>query len=351
MDSRFESWPKGLKGSPGVPLLADTMRRIAVVVDSPNWVQAQRAKDLQPHLDGYGLETVKTSDFACNIRTVPGLRYDGVWIASWRSALAHPAILDAWPTENMMVSVTSHYQIGGGLNPEVCFRKGTDPAGEFEKAIGVLRQFKVVTCNSKILESLLRPHLPGIVLAQNGVDTEFFKMQDREFDASDIAVGWNGKRKAAKNLEIFRGTRLVLGNPFLILLLEAGKRGESPMAREFMPGWYGSLDFYICASLHEGTPNPCLEAAACGLPVITTEVGNMPELVREGETGWFIEPTAKSLIACLERLQYLEPWKYREMSKAIRAEVEANWTWEKRAGAFRTALEELCATQPAVCQC
>ena len=106
--------------------------------------------------------------------------------------------------------------------------------------------------------------------------------------------------------------------------------------------FYWMTDFLVCTSFAEGTPNPGLEAAACGIPLITTPVGNMPELIREGETGWFIEPTAKSLIATVERLQYLQPWEYRKMSEQIRADVEATWTWEKRAPAFRRALEVVC---------
>ena len=57
-------------------------------------------------------------------------------------------------------------------------------------------------------------------------------------------------------------------------------RGPEEM-REF----YRSLDVYVCASRAEGTPNPCLEAAACGVPLVTTCVGNMPELVRHGVNG------------------------------------------------------------------
>ena len=56
-----------------------------------------------------------------------------------------------------------------------------------------------------------------------------------------------------------------------------------------MVEFYHSLDVYVCASRSEGTPNPCLEAAACGLPVITTAVGNMPELIRDGHNGFLVE--------------------------------------------------------------
>jgi len=44
-----------------------------------------------------------------------------------------------------------------------------------------------------------------------------------------------------------------------------------------MVEFYRSLDVYVCASRSEGTPNPCLEAAACGLPVVTTRVWAAPK--------------------------------------------------------------------------
>ncbi len=66
-------------------------------------------------------------------------------------------------------------------------------------------------------------------------------------------------------------------------------REEKWRNRREMLDFYHSLDVYVCASRTEGTPNPCLEAAACGLPVITTRVGNMPELIRDGENGFFVE--------------------------------------------------------------
>ena len=40
-----------------------------------------------------------------------------------------------------------------------------------------------------------------------------------------------------------------------------------------MPEWYSHIDVLICASESEGTPNPVLEALACGVPVISTHVG------------------------------------------------------------------------------
>lgn len=46
----------------------------------------------------------------------------------------------------------------------------------------------------------------------------------------------------------------------------------------------------ILASYHEGVPNVLLEAANCGVPIIATRVGGIPEVVVEGVTGLLVEP-------------------------------------------------------------
>jgi len=322
------------------------MKRICYLTDSLSWIQAQRAKDLQPYLPEYALIPMLPTD-ALRYAPIILAYYDAVWFASWRIILAEPRLMDALNLSACMASVTSHYHIGGGLKPETCFRKGTDPDQEFTKAIEVLTRFRLVTCNSKILYDLLSPHLPELVLAQNGVDAEFFHPSAEGhhwFDRRVIfpSVGWVGKDKGAKNLAIFMEAYRKIDGPWpLFPMVVPKKRGGPVKTRGGMRNFYWQTDFLACTSWHEGTPNPALEAAACGLPIITTRVGNMPEFVTEGGTGWFIEPTAESLIACIERLKEITPEQYRRMSQAIRTEIEMHWTWSKRAVAYRKALETL----------
>jgi hypothetical protein len=50
-----------------------------------------------------------------------------------------------------------------------------------------------------------------------------------------------------------------------------------------LPGFYNSLDLYLCTSLIEGIPMPPLEALACGIPVVIPEgVGMLDELTGPG---------------------------------------------------------------------
>jgi glycosyltransferase involved in cell wall biosynthesis len=72
--------------------------------------------------------------------------------------------------------------------------------------------------------------------------------------------------------------------------------------REMAPV-YGEADLLLLTSDHEGTPNVVLEAMACGLPVVATRVGGVPDIVRHGETGYLVQPGEE--VAALEILQGL----------------------------------------------
>jgi len=56
-----------------------------------------------------------------------------------------------------------------------------------------------------------------------------------------------------------------------------------------MSDWYGKSDLLILPSLHEGTPNVVAEALSCGIPVISTDVGDVRELVRDGVDGYIVD--------------------------------------------------------------
>ena len=111
-------------------------------------------------------------------------------------------------------------------------------------------------------------------------------------------------------------------------------RGPEEM-REF----YRSLDVYVCASRNEGTPNPCLEAAACGVPLLTTRVGNMPELVRDGVNGFFVERDVDDIARKLRTLR--DDSNLRSaMSKQMQQDIQA-WDWSLRSRAYRQMFEEM----------
>jgi len=56
-----------------------------------------------------------------------------------------------------------------------------------------------------------------------------------------------------------------------------------------IPGWMRQADVLVHCSEHEGLPMVIMEAFGCGLPVVAAGVGGIPDLVREGETGYLLD--------------------------------------------------------------
>lgn len=58
---------------------------------------------------------------------------------------------------------------------------------------------------------------------------------------------------------------------------------------------YSACDVLVSPSLADNYPNVIVEAHACGLPVVGTNVGGIPEMIREGVDGRIVEPNGKSI--------------------------------------------------------
>jgi glycosyltransferase involved in cell wall biosynthesis len=62
-------------------------------------------------------------------------------------------------------------------------------------------------------------------------------------------------------------------------------------------GLMSACDLFVLNSTYEGFPHVVLEAMSAGLPVVATEVGGTPELVRDGENGLLIAANANGALS------------------------------------------------------
>ncbi len=60
--------------------------------------------------------------------------------------------------------------------------------------------------------------------------------------------------------------------------------------RRDMPAVCFASDVIVLTSDNEGTPVSLIEAQAAGTPVVSTRVGGVPSVVREGQTGFVVDP-------------------------------------------------------------
>lgn len=86
--------------------------------------------------------------------------------------------------------------------------------------------------------------------------------------------------------------------------------------------FYGAADALVLPTLYDPFPNVCLEAMASGLPVITTAVTGVAEIITEGVDS-FVVPAGQDVDALSARMRELNDRGRREaMSKAARATAE-----------------------------
>lgn len=201
----------------------------------------------------------------------------------------------------------------------------------------------------------------------NGVDAQRFYPADRRqamtgcpFDDSDLwLVGTVGRMQTVKNqtdlarafIEVLRlvpalrkRLRLVmigdgsLRQPVQALLEEAGCADLAwlPGERSDVPDVLRGLDCFVLPSLAEGVSNTILEAMACGLPVIATDVGGNRELVDDGRTGILVLPANVPALAAAIAGLADDGKRAAAMGRAGRQRVEREFSMAAMVDQYRT---------------
>jgi 2-deoxystreptamine N-acetyl-D-glucosaminyltransferase/2-deoxystreptamine glucosyltransferase len=87
-----------------------------------------------------------------------------------------------------------------------------------------------------------------------------------------------------------------------------------------------SLDVLVLPSVYEEMGSVLTEAMAAGLPVVASDVGGIPEVVRHGETGLLVPPgDVDALAAALDRV-VAEPGLRDRLAAGARAR-SADYSW------------------------
>jgi glycosyltransferase involved in cell wall biosynthesis len=112
-------------------------------------------------------------------------------------------------------------------------------------------------------------------------------------------------------------------------------RFESGVSDERMIELYAEAEVAVVPSLYEGFSLPAVEALACGVPLVTTTGGALPEVVGEdGVTGLLVAPGDPAELAIAIGRVLDDPQLGRKLSEAGRNRVLERFTW--RACAERT---------------
>ena len=112
-------------------------------------------------------------------------------------------------------------------------------------------------------------------------------------------------------------------------------------------GWMQAADGFLLSSRWEGLPMALIEAAACALPAVATDVPGTREAVADGETGWLAPVGSPAKLAGkMRRLMYATATGRREMGARARERVVERFSLDSALDRWEALYRELLAGHP-----
>jgi glycosyltransferase involved in cell wall biosynthesis len=105
-------------------------------------------------------------------------------------------------------------------------------------------------------------------------------------------------------------------------------------------------DVFVLSSRWEGNPMSVMEAMAAGLPVVSTAVGGVPELVREGETGLLVPSEDAGALARALQALVDDPARRAAMGTAARRHAVAHFDIRHTVRGYEQLYEKLLTQRP-----
>lgn len=97
---------------------------------------------------------------------------------------------------------------------------------------------------------------------------------------------------------------------------------------------------FVCPSLAEGLGIVFIEAQACGVPVIGTRVGGIPDVIQDGVTGLLVVPHQPEALAAAIKKLFQDPVLVERLSRQA-ADGLGRYSWTKIVGQFAELYEKL----------
>jgi glycosyltransferase involved in cell wall biosynthesis len=99
------------------------------------------------------------------------------------------------------------------------------------------------------------------------------------------------------------------------------------VAYQDLPAYYRSADLYLSASHSDGSSISLLEAQACGLPALVSDIPGNRQWVQPGEQGWrFPDGDVQALAQAIQAA--VETPSLEAMGQAARAQAQAQADWK-----------------------
>lgn len=324
--------------------------KIAIIIDKEGWAFFNTAEQIKKYLcNFYDIEIILMDVFGDNAvkLILYGTEYDlmfFMWrgIISWlnddfaryyinKLGFEYEEFIEKYLRKrNIVTAVYDHLFIDS----------------ETERTKFILENIKDYTVSSLKLKNIYDKYdkKPSYVIA-DGVDLELFKMKSAtkydRIEEKTLIIGWTGNSKFTdENDDDLKGLNKIilpaikeLNEEGYNIELEAADRNVKMIPHNEMPDFYNNIDIYVVASRTEGTPNPILEAMACGVPIISTDVGIVPEVFGNKQKEFIIERSKdelkKKIIKIINNKNILK-----ELSQENLKQIQ-DWSWKNKCEMFK----------------
>lgn len=336
--------------------------KIALIIDAENWAFANIANQMQKNLsDAYDFTIIPT-------QLIPNLHHilmmtEGCDLVHffWREFIrAEGSLHYSLYNKELGISDEDFYKrfIAGRVFTTTVY----DHLFLTQDEINERQSFyntKIAgytVCSSKLLKiySEIDNYPAPLLVTEDGVDLTLFKpINLSRFDnveSRDLIVGWAGNSKWAGDIEDFKGFHSILKPAIdqlvqegLNIRLELADRQNGFIPHTEMVNYYAKIDLYVCPSKIEGTPNPVLESMACGVPVISTDVGIVKDAFGTQQQEWIL--AERSVDALTEKLRsfYFQRQKLIKQLSVENLETIKKWDWAVKSQNFRKFFDSILA--------
>lgn len=186
--------------------------------------------------------------------------------------------------------IHAHYVFSGFIaklaskNPVVCSLMGSDVFQQSFKIQALTKYFYQKRWNATIVKSTEMLQLfPKAKLIPNGVDFRNFKSIDKKIalqkggfstEKQNVIFVAQDTSSAVKNLALAQKSIHLLNDDSIELNLISGKSFKE------LPYYFNAADLLVLTSISEGSPNVIKEAMACNLPIVSTNVGDVKQVLK-----------------------------------------------------------------------
>jgi glycosyltransferase involved in cell wall biosynthesis len=251
----------------------------------------------------------------------------------------------------------SYRQVFGPVLGRFMMKTFLRACGKCERTVAVSNSIRNLTENGALRK---------IDVIHNGIDRDKFKPVDKEEKKRlrsrlglppdkhvFVSVGFLSENKGLPTLiEAFNKSQenrsdvlILLGNGPLrekSSRLAAGKSDIRPVGFvENVGDYLGAADVYVSASLTEGCPNAVMEAMACGLPVILSDIPAHREILDFDKRAGLLFPT-KDIDSLSNAFSKCLDSDYAEKSRAALNVIDNHLNAEKMSRKYQELYAELC---------